>query len=47
MFENEDNQLYLFPCMVTVKQWFPKWALIGTRGGRERCYYHTAALVDK
>jgi hypothetical protein len=25
----------------------PRWALIGTRGGRERCYYHRGALVDK
>jgi hypothetical protein len=25
----------------------PRWALIGTRGGRERCYYHKGALVDK
>jgi hypothetical protein len=24
-----------------------RWALIGTRGGRERCYYHRGALVDK
>jgi hypothetical protein len=25
----------------------PRWALIGTRGRRERCYYHRGALVDK
>jgi hypothetical protein len=25
----------------------PRWALIGKRGGRERCYYHRGALVDK
>jgi hypothetical protein len=25
----------------------PRWALIGTRGGRQRCYYHRGALVDK
>jgi hypothetical protein len=25
----------------------PKWALIGTRGGRESFYYHRGALVDK
>ena len=25
----------------------PRWALIGTRGERERCYYHRGALVDK
>jgi hypothetical protein len=27
----------------------PRWALIGTRGGRESCYYHRGggALVDK
>jgi hypothetical protein len=39
----------------TLDQWFPKWgavglprwALIGTRGGRERCYYYRGALVDK
>jgi hypothetical protein len=24
-----------------------RWALIGTRGGRERCYYHRRELVDK
>jgi hypothetical protein len=25
----------------------PRWALIGTRGGRERCYVHRGALVEK
>jgi hypothetical protein len=25
----------------------PRWALIGMRGERERCYYHRGALVDK
>jgi hypothetical protein len=25
----------------------PRWALIGKRGGRERCNYHRGALVDK
>jgi hypothetical protein len=25
----------------------PRWALIGTRAGRERCYYHRGALVNK
>jgi hypothetical protein len=24
----------------------PRWALIGTRGERERCYYHREALVE-
>jgi hypothetical protein len=25
----------------------PRWALIGMRSVRERCYYHRGVLVDK
>jgi hypothetical protein len=40
-----------FPNWAVLPPWgavgLPRWALIGTRGGRERCYYHRGALVDK